>query len=226
MFKELLSALTGNHPLDRAVSELLEMLDHAQWMFVRANEVLSNDASVEEVKDALYRRDQSINELERSIRRKIVRHLTINPGPDAPTCLALMSVAKDAERIGDYCKNVFEVGRFYREGYHVAKYHDRMEQVRKQVTDMFPLVSVAFRDSDDEKARQGIKLANACRATCDEVIEELLADQEPVQTHEAVAYSLLARHYKRVAAHLSNIATAVLGKLEDLDFLSKKLRNQ
>ncbi len=223
MFKELLSALTGNHPLDRAVSELLEMLDHAQWMFVRANEVISNDATVEEVKDALYRRDQSINDLERSIRRKIVRHLTINPGPDAPTCLALMSVAKDAERIGDYCKNVFEVGRFYREGYHVAKYHDRIEHVRQQVTGLFSEVGEAFRDSDENRARQAVRTASETRQICDEIIEELLADRDPIKTHEAVAYSLLARHYKRVAAHLTNIATAVLGKLEDLDFVSRKI---
>ena len=36
------------------------------------------------------------------------------------TVLALISVAKDAERIGDYCKNLFEVGRFYDEGFNVA----------------------------------------------------------------------------------------------------------
>jgi phosphate uptake regulator len=36
-------------------------------------------------------------------------------------CLALMSVAKDAERIGDYCKNVFEVGQFYKEDFHVSQ---------------------------------------------------------------------------------------------------------
>ncbi len=33
-----------------------------------------------------------------------------------------------------------------------------------------------------------------------------------------MAYSLLARHYKRVSSHLANIATAVLGKVEELDF--------
>jgi phosphate transport system protein len=63
-----------------------------------------NVVPAEEVKDSIYTRDQSVNELERSIRRKILRHLTIHPGDDVAACLALMSVAKDAERIGDYCK--------------------------------------------------------------------------------------------------------------------------
>jgi phosphate uptake regulator len=39
-----------------------------------------------------------------------------------------------------------------------------------------------------------------------------------MSTHEAVAYSLLARHYKRVAAHISNICTAITGEIEELDY--------
>lgn len=221
MFKEFFSAFrTGSSgdTLDRAFSQFIEMLDHGQWMFIRANEVLRNEASADEVQDSLYRRDQSINELERSIRRKILRHLVINPGEDVPGCLALMSVAKDAERIGDYCKNVFEVGRFYKEGFHVAEYHDVLEQVRRDTRELFSVVSKAFGESDEHIAREAIRAAGTIRKRCDEVIERLLGDDAQIQTHEAVAYSLLARHYKRVAGHLENISTAVLGQLDELDF--------
>lgn len=219
MLRKLFTALvTSGDPLDQAFSQLVEMLDHAQWMFIRANQVLAGNLPAEDVRDSLYRRDQSINELERSIRRKILRHLTINPGDDVAACLALMSVAKDAERIGDYCKNVFEVGRFYKEGFHIAEFHDRLEQVRQRTRDLFPAVTEAFRNSDAKKAHAAIEVANAIGDECDEVIESLLKDDIAMQTHEAVAYSLLARHYKRVGSHLSNISTAVIGKLDDLDF--------
>lgn len=218
MFRQLFAALSSRDPLSRAFSELLEMLDHAQWMFIRANEVLRGVASADEVQDSLYKRDQAINELERSIRRKILRHLVINPGDDVPACLALMSVAKDAERIGDYCKNVFEVGRFYKEGFHVPQYHDELEAVRIETRDLFPKVAEAFRSSDEGKAREAIKTAVAVRRRCDALIERLFKEDVPMETHEAVAYSLLTRHYKRVAAHLENISTAVLGQLEELDF--------
>ncbi len=221
MFKEIFSAFrTGNggDTLDRAFSQLIEMLDHGLWMFIRANEVLRNEASADEVQDSLYRRDQSINELERSIRRKILRHLVINPGEDVPSCLALMSVAKDAERIGDYCKNVFEVGRFYKEGFHVAEYHGALESVRNDTRELFAVVSKAFSESDEPLAKQAIQAASSIRRRCDAVIERLLGDDTQTQTHEAVAYSLLARHYKRVAGHLENISTAVLGQLDELDF--------
>jgi phosphate transport system protein len=219
MFKEIFTALGGgDQTLDRAFSQFLEMLDHAQWMFIRANDVLRRLATPEEVQDAIYRRDQSINELERSIRRKILRHLVINPGVDVAACLALMSVAKDAERIGDYCKNVFEVGRFYKQGFHVAAYHDRVDAVRLKTRELFPKVAQSFRESEERLARQAINTAGEIRAECDDIIEKLLSEDVAVQVHEAVAYSLLARHYKRVAAHLANISTAVLGRIEDLDF--------
>jgi phosphate uptake regulator len=194
------------------------MLEHAQWMFVRANEVLRRKVSADEVRDPIYNRDHEINDLLRSIRGKIVRHLTINPGIDVAACLALMSVAKDAERIGDYCKNVFEVGRFYKEDFQVPRYHEPLEEVRGRVESLFDEVKAAFLGSDVGAAKAVLKSADAIGDECDRVIEQLLGDEASCQTHEVVAYSLLARHYKRVSSHLSNVATAVLGKVEELDF--------
>ena len=218
MFKQLFSALKSGDVLDRAFSEFSEMLDHAQWMFIRANEVLNHKVDPEEVRDSIYDRDKGINELLKGIRRKIVRHLTINPGVDVPAGLALMSVAKDAERIGDYCKNVFEVGQFYTEDFRVDRYHDPLEEIRREMESLFVAVRGAWRESDETAAKQAIKAADATRGRCDEMISLLLSDQASIQMHEAVAYSLLARHCKRVAAHLANICTAVLGRIEDLDF--------
>ena len=219
MFKQLFSALKSGEVLDQAFSQFDEMLNHAQWMFLRANEVLHRKASASDVKESIYSRDKSINDLLRSIRRKLVRHLTINPGSDIAASLALMSVAKDAERIGDYCKNVFEVGQFYKkEAFHVARYHDPLEGVCGRVEGLFETVRRSFRESDSQQAKAAMKIADEIGDECDRVIEQLLCDKESIQTDEAVAYSLLARHYKRVSSHLSNVATAVLGKVEELDF--------
>jgi len=218
MFRQLFSALKSDDTLDRAFSEFAEMLDHAQWMFVRANEVLNHKVDPEEVRDSIYDRDKAINSLLKGIRRKIVRHLTISPGAEAPPCLALMSVAKDAERIGDYCKNVFEVGQFYSEDFRVPRYHEPLEAIRHDVENLFGAVRSAWRESDHRAAKDAIKSSVEIRRRCDQIIAQLLGDQASIQTHEAVAYSLLARHYKRVAAHLANISTAVTGRIEDLDF--------
>ncbi len=218
MFRQLFSALKSGDVLDRAFSEFAEMLNHAEWMFIRANEVLTNKADADEVRDSIYRRDQSINDLTKAIRRKIVRHLTINPGSDIAASLALMSVAKDAERIGDYCKNVFEVGRFYNEEFQIPKYHDPLVTIETDVEKLFTAVRECWRTSDGDAAKASITAADGIKARCEEIVEILLTDRAEIETHEAVGYSLLARHYKRVTAHLANICTAVLGRIEDLDF--------
>ncbi len=219
MFKQLFSALKSGEVLDQAFSDFDEMLDNAQWMFLRANEVLHRKSEPADVKDSIYARDKSINALLRSIRRKIVRHLTIHGG-DVAASLTLMSVAKDAERIGDYCKNVFEVGQFYKEDFNVPTYHEPLERVAGRVESLFDTVRRAFRESDSDEARKAIESADAIGADCDRTIAQLLGDTASMQTHEAVAYSLLARHYKRVSSHLANVSTAVLGRVEDLDFRS------
>lgn len=218
MFRQIYSALTSENTINQAFEDLTRMLEHGAWMFARANEVLHSTVPADQVRQPLYDRDQAINDLERSIRRKILRYLTVNPGHDVAVCLALMSVAKDAERIGDYCKNVFEVGYFYTEGFHVPKYQEPLDRMAEQMSELFDTVIRATRDSDEARAGKALARAREIRRECDQIIEELFRDEGRIEFHEAVAYSLLARHYKRVAAHLSNIATAVLGQLEDLDF--------
>jgi phosphate uptake regulator len=218
MFRQLFSALKSGDAVDEAFAQLGQMLEHAEWMFLRANKVLRRELTADEVREPVRSRDKAINDLLRSIRGLIVRHLTISPGTDVAACLALMSVAKDAERIGDYCKNLLEVGRFYKEDFHVPRYHEPLEAVRGRVEALFGQVKTAFIESDTGEAKAVLRAADAIGDDCDRVIEQLLGDEAKSQTHEVVAYALLARHYKRVSSHLSNIATAVLGKVEELDF--------
>ncbi len=219
MLREIFSAFARETAIDRAFGELDEMLREGAWMFERANEVLHARVAAEDAETAIYERDRRINELERSIRRKVLRHLTVNPGYDVPVSLALMSVARDAERIGDYCKNVFEIGRFYTRGFHVARYHDPLEGIYAELTEIFAELAAACRDPErQEDARACHTRTREIQRRCDRLIEELFQDEQEIEFHEAVAYSLLARHYKRVAAHLTNIASAVLGELADLDF--------
>ena len=218
MFSQLIAALKSHDKLDDAFVEFSQMLDAASWMFNEANDVLRRKKSADDVRDMLYDRDKDINELLRSLRGNILTHLSVNPVADIPGCLALMSVAKDAERIGDYCKNVFEVGQYYEVDYQIDRYHEPLEDIRSRTQSLFGAVRSAFTESSVKQAKSAIKEADRIRSECDAIEESLLRDKREVQTHAAVAYSLLGRHYKRVASHLANIATAVFGKIEELDF--------
>ncbi len=222
MLRDLFSALASAKGIDEAFDCFEEMLGHAHWMFGQALEVITSRTSADEIADALYSRDIEINKLERKIRRELVRHLTVYPGKDVAACLTLMSVAKDAERIGDYCKNVFEVGRFYHDPWGDSKLHDRLSEVQRRVEKLFTGTIEVFRESDQEGARELLEEVGQIKERCGEMERSMLAESHRLSTAEAVAFSLMARHFKRVAAHLGNICTAVSGKVAQLGYLPDK----
>ncbi len=226
MFKQLLNALAASRQIDADFDKIDEMLEHAEWMFEQAVRVLQRDADPADVADPLYERDIAINKLERSIRGDLVRHLSVNPGKDVAACLTLISIAKDAERIGDYCKGVFEVGRFYTEDFRVEAYHDPLEALRDEVTMLFGVVRRVLRDSDKRGAKETFQRIAEIKKRCDAINTRLLAESANLTTNEGVAYSLLARHYKRVAGHLGNICTALFSDVEHLGYVPKKQRKR
>ena len=109
MFKNIIDAFRGGDALSGMVQQFDQMLGKAEWVFSQTSPQTVSAADVQRIREEIYTNDAQINALERAIRYRILTHLTINPGEDASTCMMLMVVIKDAERIGDYCKNIFEV---------------------------------------------------------------------------------------------------------------------
>ncbi|MFH0964118.1 MAG: PhoU domain-containing protein [Planctomycetota bacterium] len=101
MLRELIEAWKGQDLQSRMLDEFDEMLAAAQWIFEQASAALLGEEGAEGVRDEIALRDRKIKELEARIRKQIIEHLTIRPGKDVTGCLIMMSVVKDAERIGD-----------------------------------------------------------------------------------------------------------------------------
>ncbi len=55
---------------------------------------------------------------------------------------------------------------------------------------------------------------------------EKVAKGDNLSTNEAVCFALTARYFKRITAHLSNIATSVVLPLSELDYFDEKRRAQ
>jgi len=218
MLGTLLAALRSGDALDKAFKEFDDMLSAGQWMFGKVHSVLDGDVPFADVREELFQKDQDINELLRSLRLNIVTHLSVNKNADIAACLALMSIAKDAERIGDYCKNLFEVTEHGILAKGDGKYQERISNLPGDVEEIFGLVRTAFNESSSKQAKVAIKAADAIRSRCDQISEELLEDHAEISTQDAVSLSMQARYFKRITSHLANIATAVFGKIEELDF--------
>lgn len=218
MLREIFRALRRKDALGEMFEQVGKMLDLGQWMFVAASQVLSGKSDWSAVADELYAKDREINKFEQGVRERIVTHLGVGRGADLAACMVLMNVVKDAERIGDYCKNILEVGKFYRREYTHPEYAGPLQEVREAVTGMFADAKVAFLEEDGDLTRKLLADSNKFTKECERIIRQLLTVQEQLAPDEAVAYVLMARHYKRVAAHLANIATSVVCPVPMLDY--------
>ena len=134
MFKELIDALRERPLLRQMWSEMEQMLRNAVDMYRPVAAVLAGKEPLSTaIRECIYETDHRINELQRNVRKQLVEHLTVTPGTDVPISLVLMSITKDAERLGDYCKNLLEVAEAMETPLGEGPYGDRMKALLEEV---------------------------------------------------------------------------------------------
>ena len=218
MFKELLDMLRAKSPLNAMLDEFTQMMDKTEWMFDAATQVLMGKKPAKEVEKEIYAKDKEVNEHQRSIRRKIIRHLSLQPGADVPACLVLMSVVKDAERVGDYAKNIFDLAVLAPHapsGEHKA----RLIELKDRISRLMAAGREVFDSQDSERAAKLIRESQLIEDDCDREVRGLITVDS--QVGMSSAYVLAYRYFKRVTSHVRNITTSVVQPLDKLDFSSK-----
>jgi phosphate uptake regulator len=213
--QQLIDAWRGRDLLSHMLDQFQAMLADAEWMYATVGEILLGHTEPEAVHEAFFARDLEINRRERVIRRHIVEDLTLQRNADVLPCLALMSVVKDAERLGDYCKNMYEAVVLTRGKLATERYLAPLHEIRKRLAELFAAVRRAVAEANPDLAKEVIRETDVLSGRCDELIDRLVRDQLP--TAEAVGYALLLRHLKRFSAHMGNIATSVVMPVQDLD---------
>lgn len=217
MLKEIIKIWKGESFMKNLILEFGEMLSDAEYVFVQAWAGLSGKEDIEKIKDFLYAKDVSVNKHERGIRRKLLEHLSINPRQDISGCLAVMSLVKDAERIGDYAKNIFDLGVMLHGSIKELKYLQRLSELQERIAEHFPKLKKAFLESDDYLAKEILREYVPIKEGCNSILHDLFS--ETLSTREAVATALLARYLKRINSHMSNIASGLVYPLDRIDFV-------
>ena len=220
MFNSLLSFWKGKDFLSQVIDDFSKMLDHAENAFTMVSKALLENDQPANLKDTVYQIDKQINRLERSIRKRIIEHLTLQPTIDTSMCLCLMSVVKDAERIGDYIKNLFEVIELLENPIDIDRFETYFNNIDKDILTLFIDTKHAFIQEDDDKAKSTFQLESKLVKECDEILIKLA--KSDLGTNEGVCYALVARYYKRIAAHLVNISTSVVLPIDQLDYFDEK----
>lgn len=221
MFKELIAVWKGKTFLSRIIKDFDQMLDDGKKLFDEACRVWLGEKSPEELKKYIYTTDQRINQEEQRIRRRLVEHLSVNPDVDVPACLVFMSLVKDAERIGDYAKNIFEVSLLLARGFQEDEYTGTLREIQVDVAKNFTEMRQAFDDSDQKRADHVMKQHGQITHRCEELIKRMASSE--LSAELAVSYTLLSRYLKRVSAHVANIASSIVNPVEKIDFVREGL---
>jgi len=223
MLKQLLQIWReGEDPLREMVGNFEEMLDGGQEMFRTVTDALFLGGDFKELRKRTYTSDARLNELEQEIRRKVVVHLSLGYTSDLTPSLILMSIVKDAERIGDYAKNIYEIGEQV-SPLKSGKYLAPLQEIRNAILGSFKKVKDSFVQSDEEKARQMLREFFTHQKNIDNLVEEIL--KSPPEG-KSVAYALLFRFFKRILSHLANISTSVVMPVDKLDYFDEDNREK
>ncbi len=220
MFKNLVQFWKGKDFITQVTDEFKVMLDDCEKMFRSSYDILVDNKKDHDLTVDIFKTDKKVNRSQKAIRRRIIEHMTVNPSVDAPACLLLFSVSKDAERVGDYAKNLLEVSRLLEKPIEKESYEKLFNDLDKDMMDLFSQTRDAFIESDEEKATKAWDSQRIIKEKCDNIVRTLASSNYSI--NEAVCYTLIARFIRRMSSHLTNIATSVVVPLTELDYYYEK----
>ena len=198
----------GEHMLRR----FQEMLSDGRHAFDSAIAIIISGGDPSALRDEVFETDQRINRNEQALRRELIVHASVYGSAVFPTSLLLMSLVKDAERIGDYAKNILDLAR------HENVLNEEEKQLiaplATKASEMLREAANLFASKNEEAAATFLEEEHTIRHQCEAAIDEWLTDE--TRNHSAAC--LVARFIKRIVGHAGNVVSSVVMPLDMLDF--------
>ena len=222
MFKKFKELFASENLLDTAYQTTVRMLEYDYEMYDASRHSLRETGSTELPFD-IKKLDRRINKYEREVRRHVLTHLAIRGTHDLAPGLGLVSIVIDVERIGDYTKNISDLAAHYKAHLHGGKFEDDIKQIESVVELSFPDTIKAMKTQDVESARAVMKREAGTGKLADDLVYAMIAKADKsIDTGQGVAVAMYARYLKRVDAHLTNIASAIVNPFPRIGFREKK----
>lgn len=218
---EWFSQTTDLSGLERMRSEFGAMLDNGRHCFDLAANCLLGGSDKEVIREDLFSTDKEINHAERQIRRELIVHSTVHGAARFPACLVLMSIVKDAERIGDYAKNLFDL---VDEGGPMKEdaFRQDLIVVKDRISALLGSTRQAFEEQTGDQPREVMKEAAGLEDHCDAQVAALVGGSG--DSGQSAMAALAYRYMKRVASHCSNVATSIVMPVDRLDYFDEDPR--
>jgi len=147
-------------------------------------------------------------------------HGTIHGAATFPVLLTMMSLVKDAERVGDYAKNIFDLAAL-RPDLDPADVED-LTALKDQVSNLLIRAHGIFKQQQAATAQEFLRETDGLQNHCDARVEHCIKMSDRSRVSEALAY----RYFKRIASHVGNIVTSVVMPVDKLDYFPDKPMSQ
>ena len=207
MFKWLSKLGSENAGLGKMTRDLERMIQEGRHAFDAAANALLAGTDTEAVRDDVLRTDERIDSLQRQIRRQILVHGSVHGSGDLPELLILMSVTKDAERIGDYAKNLFSLASRHPIT-SACDHHADLLSVKARASALLAEAPAVYETQDRAGADQFMVDSEGVKAHCEKRMQLILSSE--TGSGQDAASLLAYRHMKRVVGHIQNIVTSVI----------------
>ena len=204
----------GDSTLDVVQQTLVTMLEDGRTVFDAASDAVFGGGKSKETKQTVRSTDQEINVAQQNVRRALVMHSSVS-NMDLPAVLAYMSIVKDAERVGDNAKNMYDLAK-YGANFELAEDHDELLSLRDAVAQLIDDTAATFATQDEAEAQRLIEKADGFLRDYDDRIKAAFRSEG--KADQAVARALYYRYLKRITAHLMNMLTALVMPIERLDY--------
>jgi phosphate transport system protein len=220
MLRELMSLFKSDDAIARMGKTFSEMLQLSNALTASAGVFYFDAAPTPDERTAVYKQDVRLNQLQRELRKQVITHLTLSTSRQhAAYGLLLMSLVKDVERIGDYCKNLVEV---YDEGGAPLPDDDNtaeLRELRALVEGTMAAADQVFGESDTQEALDLIRQGREVNRRCDTLVTRIARSDYDAATTTTLI--LGTRYYKRIQSHLLNVLSGVVMPLHKVDYFDE-----
>jgi phosphate uptake regulator len=221
MLRELLSIFRSGNPLKAMGDNFAEMLRLSFEQTQKAAAMYFDKSTVPEDRTWVYERDVAVNKLERLIRKQVIAHVSLGSNAASlPYCLALMSLVKDVERVGDYAKNLSEVVDFSPGPLPDDDCAAELREIRNGVERIFAATAHVVDQSDDARALELIQEGRDLARRSDALVARIARSDYDAST--ATGLVLGTRYFKRIGGHMLNVLSSVVMPLHKLDYYDEK----
>ena len=227
MFKSLIKMFKAENLLAQANEQVVEMLKEDLSLFQDSIKLLWTEegVSIEEIRE----RDRQINQHVRDVRKKVLTHLAFSGSGGMETALALISIVRDVERIGDHTKDIGYLAMDFPGKFKAGEFESGLKEFEGLLIGRIQILIDILESGDDvrEKAGDLTRTHLEVNSRYREMITNLITNEEVGLTpSQSAIVALYMRYLRRVEGHIFNIASAEVNPFHRIGFKKKKKKLQ